>query len=224
MMVAMGHFVRLSTSTRMWPFWVATVLFRAPNALADDFTSQAAAEIGGRPPAPQSYLQYGVAFTVEGVASAGPICPDASSPCILGSGGGVSIRVGWRPNPNLYIGGAYEFSKQDPSKLYRLGILQQARTEIRQYFATGQSIVPFAVIGAGLAGYGDEWNIDSWGPAGTVGGGIEIELSDRSLLGLEIAYRPIYLHSFVDSSLLSHQSGVAHLIGIDLALEALDAL
>ena len=31
MMVGMGHFVRLSTSTRMWPFWAATVLFQAPN-------------------------------------------------------------------------------------------------------------------------------------------------------------------------------------------------
>jgi len=161
---------------------------------------------------------------VEGVASAGPTCSDASNPCILGSGGGVVIRVGWRPSEGLYIGGAYEFSKQDPNKLYRLGILQQARAEVRHYFPTGHSVTPFALIGLGVAGYGNEWLVDTWGPGGSVGAGLEVELSGGAVMGVSLAYRPVYLQSFVDSSTLSHDAGVAHFVGLELALEAQDTL
>ena len=117
-----------------------------------------------RPPPPlHVYLQYGVALTVEGVVlSAGRICGNPpASPCILGSGGGVDIHVGWRPKEEFYIGGAYEFSKQDRKNLYRLAILQQARVEVRHYFPTGKSAEPFLVLGRGaLAGYGNEWILD----------------------------------------------------------------
>jgi hypothetical protein len=177
------------------------------------------------PPRGKPYVQFGVAFTVEGVLSPGPICSGGpADPCILGSGGGISARVGWRPTENVYLGGAYEFSKQDPSRLYRLGILQQARAELREYIPTGHSIAPYILAGLGLASYGDEWNIDTWGPTATVGGGVELELSGRSLIGLSLAYRPIYLHAYEDSSTLSHGAGIAHLLGLELALEAQDAL
>ncbi len=182
------------------------------------------AETAQPAPPTQQFIQYGVAFTVEGIASAGPICSGAGNPCILGSGGGIAIRVGWRPSEELYVGGAYEFSKQDPGKLYRLGILQQARGEVRYYFRTGRSLTPFALLGGGLTGYGNEWSVDTWGPTATCGAGLEAELSGGELLGLALVYRPVYLHSFVDSSTLSHDSGVAHIIGLELALEARDAL
>src|SRR5580692_3957215 len=164
------------------------------------------------PPRGKPYVQFGVAFTVEGVVSPGPICSVPVDPCILGSGGGVSARVGWRPTENVYIGGAYEFSKQDPSRLYRLGILQQARAELREYIPTGHRIAPFILAGLGLAGYGDEWNVDTWGPTASLGAGVEVELSGRSLIGLSLAYRPIYLHAYEDSSTLSHDAGIAHLV------------
>jgi hypothetical protein len=176
------------------------------------------------PPRGKPSVQFGVAFTVEGVLSPGPVCAVATDPCILGSGGGISVRVGWRPTENVYIGGAYELSKQDPSRLYRLGILQQARAEVRKYIPTGHSIAPFVLAGLGIAGYGDEWAVDTWGPAATLGGGVEIELSGRSLIGLSLAYRPMYLHAFEDSSTLSHNAGIAHLLGVELALEAQDPL
>jgi hypothetical protein len=176
------------------------------------------------PPRGQSYLQYGVAFTVEGVAAPGPICSEAVNPCILGSGAGITIRVGWRPTEDFYIGGAYEFSKQDPNKLYRLGILQQARGELRHYFPNGRSTAPFALVGLGLATYGNEWTVDTWGPAAALGGGVEVELSGKVALGVSLGYRPVYLHAFVDSSTLSHESGIAHFVGLELALEAQDAL
>jgi hypothetical protein len=187
--------------------------------------------LDGRPEGPvpppsqgKAYVQFGVAFTVEGVVSAGPVCANALDPCILGSGGGISVHAGWRPTETFYLGGAYEFSKQDPAQLYRLGILQQVRAEVRRYFPTGHSLAPYIQLGLGLCGYGDEWSIDTWGPTAAIGGGIEIELSERALVGLSLAYRPIYLRQFVDSSTLHHDAGVAHLIGFELALEAEDAL
>jgi hypothetical protein len=142
----------------------------------------------------------------------------------LGSGAGIAIRVGWRPTEDFYLGGAYEFSKQDPNKLYRLGILQQARAELRHYFPNGRSTVPFALVGLGLAAYGNEWTVDTWGPAAALGGGVEVGLSGKTALGVSLGYRPVYLHAFVDSSTLSHDAGIAHFVGLELALEAQDAL
>ncbi len=172
----------------------------------------------------QSYVQFGVAFTIEGVASAGPMCRASSAPCILGSGGGIVARAGWRPMENLYIGGGYEFSKQDPNNLYRLGILQQARAELRRYFPTGLRTNPFVMAGAGLAAYGDEWTIDTWGVTAAIGGGIELELSATLHLALALAYRPLYLRAWLDSSATPRDAGVAHLIGIEVALEAQDRI
>lgn len=193
------------------PAWPAEALEAAPN------------EPVNRPPTPRRpFLQYGVAFTIEGVASAGPICSAPNAPCILGSGGGVVVRVGWRPTEFFYIGGAYEFSKQDPKNLYRLGILQQARAEMRRYFPIGWTTMPFVQLGAGLAGYGDEWSVDTWGLTAALGGGVEVELSGAVHLGVALVYRPLFLATWVDSSTIRHDGGIAHLVGLEFALEAQD--
>jgi hypothetical protein len=204
----------------------AIALGVAPTARADDSASAlSASEAFARFPQPrQTSLQYGVAFTIEGVAAPGPVCADTSAPCILGSGGGIAVRAGARVTEDWYFGGVYELSKQDPGKLYRLAILQQARAEVRRYFRTGRVVTPFALLGLGLAGYGNEWALDTWGPTASFGVGAEVELSAKARLGISLAYRPLYLHSFVDSSTLSHDAGVAHIIGIELALEAREGL
>ncbi|HEY8042208.1 MAG TPA: hypothetical protein VIF15_20535 [Polyangiaceae bacterium] len=175
------------------------------------------------PPTQHAYLQYGVALAAEAVASPGPICNEATN-CILGSGGGLVVRVGWRPSEEIYIGGAYEMSKQDPNQLYRLGILQQARAEGRRYFPTGHETAPFALVGAGISGYGNEWQIDTFGPSLSLGAGLEVELGGGPVLEVTLAYRPMYFHTWVDSSTISHDSGVAHFVGLEVALEARDAL
>lgn len=198
----------------------------ANEALAGEPTVLAAFDKGDTPVSPptteRAFIQYGIAFTVEDVLSAGPIC--SSDPCILGSGGGIAVRAGWRPTERFYIGGTYELSKQDPYKLYLLGILQQIRAEVRTYFPTGNRTTPFVFAGAGLAGYGNEWAIDTWGPSATVGAGLEVQLSGGSLFDLSLLYRPIYLGSFVDSSTTSHSAGIAQFLGLELAVEAQDAL
>jgi hypothetical protein len=197
------------------------------SARADEAAAAVSVEPeGAPPPAPprRAYIQYGVAFTVEGVAHSGPVCADPNQPCILGSGGGIDIGVGWRPTDEFYIGGAYEFSKQDPNKLFRLAILQQVRLELRHYFPTGRSAEPFALFAAGLASYGNEWSVATWGPSGTIGGGLELELSGGAVFDVSLAYRPIYLRSFSDSIPAFHEAGIVHFISLEVALEAQDTL
>jgi hypothetical protein len=174
------------------------------------------------PPSQHKYLEYGVALTVEAVASAGAICKLVDN-CIFGSGGGLVVRVGWRPSEEIYIGGAYGISKQDPSQLYRLGILQQLRAEVRRYFPTGHTVTPFGLVGLGFSGYGNEWSIDTWGPEASVGGGIEVDLGGPVVV-VQLAYRPMYFHSWVVSQTDDLQSGVVHFVGIDIAVEAKDRL
>jgi hypothetical protein len=225
---ACGVGMRREDLRRLLGAAVGVGLWSGATPAAADETASAMApynEALARPPPPRkAYLQYGVAFTVEGVVSAGPVCAgaDASRPCILGSGGGVDIRVGWRPTENFYIGGAYEFSKQEPNKLFRLAILQQARGEARHYFPTGKSAEPFVLVGAGVAGYGNEWTVSTWGPSGTLGGGVELELSGGSLLCASLAYRPILLQSFLDPIPIRREAGVVHFITLEIALEAQD--
>ncbi len=175
-----------------------------PPAHADDVLGLGPSEPLSVPPAThRAYVQYGVGLAAEVVASAGPICSNVSN-CIVGSGGGAAIRVGYRPDTEIYVGGVYEFSKQDASELYRLGILQQVRVEARRYFPTGREISPFLLVGLGVQGYGNEWSIDTWGPNATIGGGAEFELGGGPVLGITVAYRPMYFQAWGDSSTISH--------------------
>ncbi len=194
----------------------------AVSARADDIFGLGSDPIPPPPLVHRAYLQYGVGLAAEVVASAGPICANVSN-CIVGSGGGVAIRIGYRPDPDLYLGGAYEFSKQDANELYRLAILQQARAEARRYFATGRETVPFLLLGVGVQAYGNEWSVDTWGPNATIGGGLEIDLGGPAL-GLTLAYRPMYFQAWVDTSTIAHASGVAHFVNFEVSLEAGDAL
>ncbi len=175
------------------------------------------------PPLDIPYLQYGVAFTAEFVASAGRMCA-SSDPCILGSGGGIVARIGHRSAGPWYFGAAYELSKQDPSSLYRFATLQQVRAETRWYLSTGYDTQPYATAGLGLAGYGNEWGVDTWGPVVHVGIGLESQLSRRTVVGIAISYRMMGLRSFVDSTGTARDSGIAQLIGIDLSMEEREPL
>jgi hypothetical protein len=191
-----------------------------------DATLHAEEQAPAPPPAKGAFIQYGVAFTGEVMASHGPVCTDdPGTPCILGSGGGIAGRVGWRSAAaEWYFGGAYELSKHDPNKLYRLAILQQLRAEARRYFASGRDTQPFVMLGAGVAGYGNEWSIGTWGPTAFFGGGVEIQLKGGPLVNITLGYRPLYLKAFVDSSTLSHDAGIAHFVGFEVAVEARDLL
>ena len=163
--------------------------------------------------------------------AAGPICtaPNLSG-CILGTGGGLGVRVGKRFRAPFYLGAAYEFVKTDSAQLYRLGILQQFRGEGRYYFTTGYSIEPYLTGALGVAFYGNLWGIDTGGPAFGAGFGVEFQLANDLVVGLAVSYRPVFLLQFHDSSAPStstncnvdpscHPAGFAHLIGLELVVE-----
>jgi hypothetical protein len=213
---------------------LTSALALAPALAAADEAALAAGHAVTAPPkSERGYLQYGVALSAEGVASPGPICKESvsilqslavpSTNCILGSGGGISARVGWRPSEVLYIGGAYEMTKQDPNQLYRLGILQQARAEGRRYFPNGRESAPFVLLAAGVHGYGNEWSIDTWGLDGSLGVGLEVELGGP-VLELSLAYRAMYFKAWTDTSEIPHDSGVAHFLALEVSIEAKDAI
>jgi hypothetical protein len=194
----------------------------APPSTAPPVAPAASETIVAPPPSEHSYVQYGVGLAAEVVGSPGPICPNVTN-CILGSGGGLVVRVGWRPADRLYIGGAYEMSKQDPNQLYRLGILQQLRAEGRRYFPTGREASPFILVGVGASGYGDEWKVDTWGLNATLGGGVEIELGAAAVV-VSLAYRPMYFQAWADTSGIPHDAGIAHFLSLEASIEAKDQL
>jgi hypothetical protein len=220
---------------------VLGVLGFAGSAHADEVPvpgdHNAAALLAGAtpPPSNQAYLQYGVSFTAEFVAAPGPMCDDAKRPegtiaagrapdCILGGGGGVAFRAGVRGAGPWYFGGAYEISKQDSTKLYRLAILQQLRGEARYYVDTGREWQPFFGGGLGLAGYGDEWSVDTWGIAAHAALGAELQISRFTQLGFGLTYRAIDFQRFTDSSGIERPTGFSHLVGFDVTLEGRDPL
>ncbi len=194
----------------------------------------AGAEAAGRPiidtekalPPPTNvvYFQYGVSFTAEVVSAPGPICDNVTVPCILGTGGGIAVRAGWRGTGPWYLGGAYEFSKQDPNKLLRLAILQQMRFEARYYFVSGRVTEPYVCGGAGIAGYGNEWTVDTFGPMTSFGLGVEAQITRRTVVGAALNYRLLYFKSFVDTTGAARDAGVAQIIGLDLVLEQREAI
>lgn len=170
------------------------------------------------------YLQYGIAFTAEFVTLPGPICTGGATPCILGSGGGIAARGGTRFPGAWYLGGAYEFSKQDPNQLYRLAILQQLRVETRYYVVTRRIVEPYFAGGLGAAAYGNAWTADVWGALGFLGIGVELQVTRTRVVGLGVSYRGLYTGRFTDTAGTSRSPGVAQILGIDLVLEARDPL
>ena len=213
----------------------------AGGAAADEKTRVVTAESGTAPAAPGPdeeepapappplhvpYLQYGLSLAGEFVLGRSAVCEDAlqAPSCALNSGGGIAIRVGVRSAGRWFIGGAYEFSKQDADKLYRLAILQQARAELRYYLETGRDVEPMAIATAGVAGYGNEWALDTVGLVGSIGLGAEVQISRRAVAGVAVSYRALYLGSFTDTSETFRRAGITSMVGVDLILEARDPL
>jgi hypothetical protein len=147
------------------------------------------------------FVQYGVSLTTENLASAGGVCTDkAVEPCILGSGLGITIRMGYRSHGPLYIGGAYEATRHDSSNILRLAILQQIRGEVRYLFDQGTRLSPFALGGAGLGLFGNEWGVETLGPSLHVGVGVEYQASEAALVGLGLTWRGITFREWTDTT------------------------
>lgn len=175
----------------------------------------------GQPRTERNWFQYGAAIVSEGRARAGSICPDeAVVPCILGSGGGVVLRGGRRAAPGTwYLGGAYEFSRHDAANLLRLPILQQARFEARYYFVPERQLGPYLIGAAGFAVYGPEWGIETYGPLGSLGVGLEVESARGVFLGAALAYRVMRLEGWRDRAGQDRPDAFAHFVALELTIE-----
>lgn len=179
-------------------------------------------------PQRQTTVQVGMALAAETVLSPGNVCPaNATTPCILGSGGGVAVRFGSRFGSPWYIGGAYEFTHQDSSNLLRLAILQQLRAETRYYFEHGRRATGFLAAGVGLHFYGSDWSANTGGPLATLGGGVEFELSANTVVGCAAMYRLLLPRAWEDGAGQERAHGplgfgIAHMLGLEFALEVRD--
>jgi hypothetical protein len=166
------------------------------------------------------FVQYGAALAAEIVAAEGPICRDApAAPCVIGSGGGVAVRVGYRDHGPWYFGGAYEFSKQDAHKALVVPILQQLRAETRYVFSTTTFIAPFAAGALGGALYGSEWSAATFGGVASLGIGAELSLSRTSLLVFSLSYRGLVLKRWTDPAGEDRRTGLTSLVAVELGFE-----
>lgn len=172
------------------------------------------------PPLHVEYAQYGVAGVAEISLETGATCPeDAEAPCIIGSGGGLVIRGGYRSPGPWYIGGAYQFVKMDSANLYRLGIFQQLRGEMRYHPDLGYRTAPYATWGLGAVAYGNEWGVDTAGAAVFGGGGVDFEVSRFAVIGFGFTYRPTLIAGWTDTTGQVRNTGVAHFVGLEFQLE-----
>lgn len=181
--------------------------------------------LGSRPPPLHvEYAQYGVALTAEINFDKGAACRDQRpqggfEPCILGSGGGLLIRGGYRSPGPWYFGGAYEFTKMDSSNLYRLGIFQQLRAELRYLPDIGYRAAPYFTAGVGGVAYGNEWGAETGGALISLGAGLELEISRLAVLGLGAGWRPVLLAGWTDTAGYRRRTAIAQFLGIELMLE-----
>ncbi|WP_437679888.1 hypothetical protein [Sorangium sp. So ce131] len=179
-------------------------------------------EIATRPPPLHvEYAQYGVALASEINLDPGAACPAAErfTPCILGSGGGLTVRGGYRSPGPWYFGGAYEFTKMDSENLYRLGIFQQLRAEMRYLPDIGYRTAPYFSAGIGGVVYGNEWGVETGGALIFAGVGVELEVSRRAVIGLSCVYRPVLLAGWKDTANYERQTAIAQFVAFEFLLE-----
>jgi hypothetical protein len=212
---------------------VAACLFAKPSVaqeLADFAQPDPSLPAPTPPPISSHYLQYGVALTGETVASAGEVCPRGTElPCILGDGGGLLVRVGYRSRGPWYLGGAYEFSRQDSANLLRLAILQQVRAELRVHLTRVTRLSPYLGASFGGAIYGNEWGLDTWGGVSGVGAGLAFQVTPTIGLNIALNYRQLFLHRWTDGAGEERATGtldfgLAHIVALEFCFEIREPL
>ena len=183
------------------------------------------------PPISSHYLQYGVAVTGETVVSPGQVCPRGSSglPCILDDGGGLVVRIGYRSRGPWYLGGAYEFSRQDSANLLRLAILQQLRAELRVHLTRVTRLSPYLAASVGGVIYGNEWGLDTWGAVSGVGAGLAFQVTPSIVLNIALTYRQLFLHRWTDGAGEERATGpldfgLAHIVSFEFGFEIREPL
>ena len=182
------------------------------------------------PPTSVEYVQYGVSLHTLTLFDGGAVCPeDVPTPCIVGSGGGLGLRMGYRSRGPFYLGAAFQLSRLNSSNLLRMAVLQRLTAEGRYYFDRGNRLTPYLLGGAGAAIYGNEWGADAWGAAFGFGVGVEYQISERTVVTLVPAYQPILFRRFTDSTGLTRAAGplgfgLSHWLAVQVVIEVRDPL
>jgi opacity protein-like surface antigen len=150
-------------------------------------------------------------------------------PCILGDGGGLLVRVGYRARGPWYIGGAYEFSRQDSANLLRLPILQQLRAELRVYLTRVTRLSPYLAASLGGTIYGNEWGLDTWGFVSGIGAGLAFQVTPSIVLNISLNYRQLFLHRWTDGAGAERGAGpldfgLAHIVASEFGFEIREPL
>jgi hypothetical protein len=166
------------------------------------------------------YAQYGLAIGGDFDLASGPICPaNEVTPCIIGSGGGLTLRGGYRSAGPWYFGAAYQFSKLDSNNLFRLGTFQQLRFETRYFLDFGSRISPYFEWGAGGCIYGNLFGADTGGAVLRGGGGMQVEITRFVVVGLGLSYQPVLLVGYTDTTKQVRDTGVTHFLHFEVVIE-----
>lgn len=182
------------------------------------------------PPTSVEFIQYGVSLHTLTLLEGGDVCPDdAPTPCIVGSGGGLGLRIGYRSRGPFYLGAAFQLSRLNSSNLLRLGIQQRLTAEGRYYFDRGNRLTPYLSGALGGALYGNEFAATAGGVALGLGTGLEYQISERTVVTLLPTYQPILFRRFTDSTGQERAAGplgfgLAHWLAVQLVLEVRDPL
>jgi len=182
------------------------------------------------PPTSVEYIQYGVSLHTLTLLDGGAVCPvGATTPCIVGSGGGLGLRMGYRSRGPFYLGATFQLSRLNSSNLLRLAILQRLTVDGRYYFDRGNRLTPYLLGGLGGAIYGNEWGASSGGVAFSFGVGVEYQMTERTLVTLLPTYQPVLFRRFDDSTGQERAAGplgfgLAHWLAVQVIVELRDPL
>lgn len=193
-------------------------------------TARAQTTATAPPPTSVEYMQYGVSLHSLTLLEGGSVCPEsATTPCILGAGGGLGLHAGYRSRGPFYLGATFQLSRLNSSNLLRLGILQRLSAEGRYYFDRGNRLTPYLLGGLGGAIYGNEWAAGAGGIAPSFGVGLEYQISERTVVALVPAYQPILFRRFHDATGQVRAEGplgfgLAHWLAVQIVIEARDPL
>ncbi len=199
-------------------------------ALCLSIALPARSQTAAPPPTSVEYLQYGVSLHTLTLLDGGTVCPeDTPTPCILGSGGGLGLRIGYRSRGPFYLGAAFQLSRVNSSNLLRLGIQQRLTAEGRYYFDRGNRLTPYLLGALGGALYGNEFAATAGGVALGFGVGLEYQISARTVVTLLPTYQPILFRRFTDTTGQERAAGplgfgLAHWLAVQLVLEVRDPL
>jgi hypothetical protein len=182
------------------------------------------------PPTSVEYAQYGVALHTQTLLDGGAVCPDgATTPCIVGSGGGLALLIGYRSRGPLYLGAGFQLSRLNSSNLLRLAILQQLTADGRYYLDRGERLTPYFQLSLGGALYGNEFGASTAGVSSGIAAAVEYQLTATTVLALKPTYQVVALRRWIDATGQLRADGPlgfgpSHWLAVQLVIEARDPL